>query len=96
MKIFMDIILNIRLDLDEAITYEDFVKAMQLAKKGLEAAKNRELLGEIEYFKGQIAYRTTRERHYHVAKAANILHKSISKTIDELIDAGLERLHLLS
>jgi predicted RNase H-like HicB family nuclease len=48
-----------------------------------------------EQFKGQIAYRTTSERHYHIAKAAKAMHKSISKTIDELIDAGLDRLSVL-
>ena len=46
-------------------------------------------------FKGQIAYRTTSERHYYVAKAAKTMHKSISKTIDDLIDAGLVRLSAL-
>ncbi|MBS0620107.1 MAG: type II toxin-antitoxin system HicB family antitoxin [Verrucomicrobia bacterium] len=58
--------------------------------------KNKEPIPEPiqkERFKGQIAYRTTSERHYYVAKAAKVLHKSISKTIDDLIDAGLERLN---
>lgn len=40
-------------------------------------------------YKGRISYRTDSERHYHVAKLANIKHKSISKTIDELIDFAL-------
>jgi len=47
-------------------------------------------------FKGNIAYRTTSERHYHVAKVAKEMHKSISKTIDDFIDAGIDRLHILS
>ena len=47
-----------------------------------------------ENYKGNIAYRTTRERHCYVAKIAKNLHKSISKTLDELIDAGIEKLRL--
>ena len=61
--------------------------------------KNKEPIPEPikkEQFKGQIAYRTTSERHFHVAKAAKTMHKSISKTIDELIDTGLDRLNMLS
>ncbi len=46
-------------------------------------------------FKGNIAYRTTSERHYYVAKAAIAMHKSISKTLDTLIDAGIEKLQIL-
>jgi len=45
--------------------------------------KNKEPIPEPikkEQFKGQIAYRTTSERHYHVAKAAKAMHKLISKT----------------
>ena len=45
-----------------------------------------------EDYKGNIAYRTTSERHYNIAKAAKEMHKSISKTLDEIIDAGIERL----
>ncbi len=45
-----------------------------------------------EDYKGNIAYRTTSERHYNIAKAAKELHKSISKTLDEIIDAGIEKL----
>lgn len=50
----MDDILKIRLDLDEAITYNDIDRAKQLAQIGLKIANDKELLGEIEYFKGQI------------------------------------------
>jgi predicted RNase H-like HicB family nuclease len=42
-----------------------------------------------EDYKGNIAYRTTTERHYNIAKIAKQMHKSISKTIDEAIDIGL-------
>lgn len=56
--------------------------------------KNKEPIPEPikkEDFKGNIAYRTTRERHYHIAKVAKEMHRSISKTIDELIDAGMSK-----
>ena len=46
-----------------------------------------------ESFKGNIAYRTTRERHYYVAKIAKQIHKSISKTLDVLIDTGISNLN---
>jgi predicted RNase H-like HicB family nuclease len=45
-------------------------------------------------FKGNIAYRTDSERHYLIAKAAKNMHKSISKTLDVLVDAGIQNLHL--
>jgi predicted RNase H-like HicB family nuclease len=41
---------------------------------------------KVRNFKGNIAYRTTPERHYKLAKKASILGKSISKVIDEAID----------
>lgn len=45
-------------------------------------------------FRGNIAYRTDCERHYFIARAARQMHKSISKTLDVLIDAGMQKLHL--
>lgn len=45
-----------------------------------------------EDFKGKILYRTNSERHYLIAKTAQRFHKSISKTLDALIDKGLEQL----
>lgn len=45
-------------------------------------------------FKGNIAYRTDSERHYLIARAAKFMHKSISKTLDNLIDSGLQQMHL--
>jgi predicted RNase H-like HicB family nuclease len=45
-----------------------------------------------EAYKGNIAYRTTSERHYTIAKVAKQMHKSISKTLDDIIDAGIDRL----
>ncbi len=78
-------------------------EGMENIKEAIEAAiilyleSNRPIPEPIkkEAFKGSIAYRTTRERHYFVAKAAKAMHKSISKTIDELIDVGLEKFRLL-
>ena len=82
---------------------ETVEEGMKEIKEAIEGAirlyiKNKEPIPEPikkEQFKGQIAYRTTSERHYHVAKAAHSLHKSISKTMDDLIDAGLEYLRVL-
>lgn len=44
-------------------------------------------------FKGSIAYRTTAERHYLLSKIAVDENKSLSKTLDLLVDVGLEHLH---
>lgn len=46
-------IINIRLELDDAITYGEFDKAKDLIEQGLALSQDKELLGEIEYFKGQ-------------------------------------------
>lgn len=43
-------------------------------------------------YKGKILYRTDSERHYQLAKLAKNQHKSISKTIDFVIDAGMQQL----
>ena len=48
-----------------------------------------------EHFKGKILYRTDSERHYLIAKTAQRMHKSISKTLDTLIDKGLEFLRAI-
>lgn len=48
-----------------------------------------------EEYKGNISYRTTSERHYNIAKIAKEMHKSISKTLDEVIDAGIEKLRMM-
>jgi len=56
----MDELLKIRIKLDEAITYAQHPMdrsvdaARRLAQQGLDLAQYEELLGEIEYFKGQI------------------------------------------
>lgn len=44
-------------------------------------------------YKGNIAYRTSSERHYIVAKIAQQKHKSMSKVLDLLIDSGISQLH---
>ncbi|MDX8431146.1 MAG: type II toxin-antitoxin system HicB family antitoxin [Candidatus Algichlamydia australiensis] len=74
-------------------------EAMENIKEAIEAAiylylKNGEPVPvpiQKEKFKGNIAYRTTQERHYHIAKLARNWKKSISKTIDNLIDEGIEK-----
>lgn len=45
-----------------------------------------------EQFKGNILYRTDSDRHYRLAKAAKLEHKSISRFIDQVVDAGLRQL----
>jgi tetratricopeptide (TPR) repeat protein len=45
---------ELRIKLDEAITYGTHREAVKLAKEGLRQAKKRGLLGESEYFRGQI------------------------------------------
>lgn len=82
---------------------ETIEQAMKDIKEAIRAAiklyiKNKEPIPEPikkEEFKGNIAYRTSNERHYQLAKIAKQMHKSISKTIDELIDAGIDKLKIL-
>lgn len=44
-----------------------------------------------EEFKGKIAYRTTKERHYHLAKLAQEKHISMNKALDMVFDAGMQK-----
>lgn len=44
-------------------------------------------------FKGKIAYRTSAERHYMIARVAQQKHKSLSKALDMIVDAGLDQIH---
>lgn len=82
---------------------ETIEEGMELIEEAIEGAirlylKNREEIPEPikkEEFKGNIAYRTTSERHYTIAKLAKTMHKSISKTLDEIIDAGIDKLKIL-
>jgi antitoxin HicB len=46
-----------------------------------------------EEFKGNIAYRTTSERHYYLAKLAQQKHVSMNKALDMVFDAGIQQLH---
>ncbi|MBF5059485.1 type II toxin-antitoxin system HicB family antitoxin [Candidatus Neptunochlamydia vexilliferae] len=45
-------------------------------------------------FKGNISYRTTAERHYLLSKIAVQEHKSLSKTLDLIVDKGIEEFGL--
>ena len=45
-------------------------------------------------FKGNISYRTSAERHYLLSKIALHEQKSLSKTLDLLVDKNLEKLSL--
>ncbi len=45
---------ELRIKLDEAITYGTHREAIKLARAGLEQAKQADIPGEIEYFKGQM------------------------------------------
>ena len=82
---------------------ESVEEGMKLIREAIEGAvrlylKHGEKVPEPikkEDYKGNIAYRTSSTRHYTVAKIASSMHKSISKTIDDLIDAGLEKLRAL-
>lgn len=79
---------------------ETIKEGMKLIKEAIEGAivlylKNGEKIPEPinrEDYMGNISYRTTSERHYNIAKLAHSRHKSLSKTIDELIDTGLGNL----
>jgi len=46
---------------------------------------------KIEDFKGSITYRTSRERHYKLAKQAKLYGKSINAFIDEAIGEKLKQ-----
>lgn len=81
----------------DAETIEEGMKGIKEAIKGAIKLylKNGEKIPEPinkDEFKGNIAYRTSSERHYYVAKIAKEAHKSISKTLDMLVDEGLLRL----
>ena len=42
-------------------------------------------------YKGRISYRTNSKRHWQLAKAAKLNHKSINKILDEIVDAELQK-----
>ena len=82
---------------------ESLDEGMELIKEAIQGAiklylKNGEEIPEPlnkELFKGKISYRTSIDRHYQIAKIAKMNRKSISKTIDELIDKSISRLKQL-
>lgn len=77
-------------NLDEGIL--DIKEAIQAAIELY--LKNGEEIPEPidkELFKGNISYRTSRERHYLIAKLAQQQHKSLSKTLDMIIDTGIQQ-----
>ncbi|MBU1125785.1 MAG: tetratricopeptide repeat protein [Candidatus Omnitrophica bacterium] len=47
-------LLELRIKLDEAITYGSRRAALSLARRGVRDAQERDLQGEAEYFKGQV------------------------------------------
>ena len=47
-----------------------------------------------EEFRGNIAYRTTSERHYFLAKLALQKHLSMNKALDMIFDAGRRQLNV--
>lgn len=49
-----------------------------------------------EKYRGNIAYRTTQERHYSLAKLAKNKHISMNKALDMVFDAGIQKLQILS
>lgn len=50
---------------------------------------------ERDSYKGKISYRTDSERHYLIAQTAHLMDKSISKTLDTLVDKGLKNLRII-
>jgi len=85
----------------DAETIEEGMKGIKEAIEGaiLLYLKNREPIPEPikkEDYKGNIAYRTTSERHYYLVKLAKDAHMSISKMLDMWVDAGIEhKLHIM-
>lgn len=47
-------LIDLRIKLDEAITYGTHLQAVKLARQGLKEAQDKGFRGEVEYFKGQI------------------------------------------
>jgi predicted HicB family RNase H-like nuclease len=83
---------------------ESIEEGIENIKEAIEGAlrlylKNGEIIPEPikkEEFKGNIAYRTTSERHYYIAKIAKDMRKSISKTLDDIVDSGIEKLRIMT
>ncbi len=47
-------LVELRVKLDRAITYGIHDEALEIARKGLKAAREKQLPGEMEYFQGQL------------------------------------------
>ena len=79
---------------------ETIEEGFELIKEAIKSAlklyiKNKEEIPvplDARDFKGKIAYRTESKRHYLIAKLAKQKHKSISRTIDELVDVGMQKI----
>lgn len=79
---------------------ESIEEGFELIQEALKAAlklylKQKEPIPEPidkKKFKGNISYRTSPERHYQLAKIALKKNKSLSKTLDLIIDTGIDRL----
>ncbi len=78
---------------------ETIDEGMQLIQEAIKASiklylKQKDPIPEPidkKKFKGNITYRTTAERHYLLSKIAIEKHSSLSKTLDMLVDNGLEK-----
>lgn len=42
-------------------------------------------------YKGRISYRTNSKRHWLIVRAAKLRHKSINKTLDDIVDSELQK-----
>lgn len=81
---------------------EDLNEGMKNIKEAIACAveiyqekgqKVPEPINKQEY-KGKILYRTDNERHFLIAKIAKRQQKSISRTLDFIVDEGIKTLHL--
>lgn len=78
---------------------EDLNEGMQEIKEAIECAveiyreKGEPVPEPIDktQYKGRISYRTNSKRHWLIANAAKRFHKSINKTLDDIVDAGLQK-----
>lgn len=44
------------------------------------------------HYKGKISYRTDSHRHYELVRLAKRQHKSLNKTLDMVVDAGMQQI----
>ena len=82
---------------------EDLNEGMEGLKEAIECAveiyqeKGEPVPEPIDknQYKGRISYRTNSKRHWLIARAARRCHKSINKTLDDIVDAGLQKYSLI-